>query len=745
VVQGVTPANFSNALWKFRSSDSSWGWISGSSISNTSKPGSYGTLGTPSVSNIPSGRELGVSVSLGDCLYIHGGVSASISIYNDLWSYNLTSQMWTWLSGSSSTFQAEIYSNSSNACPGSRYGHSGFSRQQSGSIYIFGGYGRDSQGSSSYLNSLWNYNIASNVWTFVTGSSTGNNPGSYGLLGVSSSTNSPRARQYHQMWFLQNIDQAFLFGGSYYEQNTVVRNDFWRLDLTNSSWTWMGGLNNSASGTPSYGDQTIFTETNYPPARLRATAWSDTYAGSSYLLLFSGQGSQYMLNDLWAYSVDLKMWVWVSGPSYISNSGNFGPKGVEGELYLPALSLHASVGHPNGSLGSFYLYGGSAYLGNSGDDFWILRLKSGMGCPVGYNMLGSVCQVCPVGKFTSVSNSSFCSECPNGTFSLTPKSSSCSNCTAGLYSVNASTTCSSCPKGKFSISGSSSCTSCSPGMFASATGLSTCQNCTAGLFSVVESALCQSCDLGKFSSFGSPSCLSCPLGKFSNKTSSSFCADCGAGTFASNSSSTNCASCTLGRYSSSTGISSCDVCPTNAVTLRSGSTLASSCVCPAGYFGSASFGGNCSVCPAASEGLACPYNSPIPFVYSGFYRSIDITAAYRCIPQKACMETEYNAQTTCSEGYTGFLCGTCVKGSYYRNGLECKRCPNEFQKYIGVIAILIFICAVCGVLMFRKSSSLPIEVKFSFFAIQTLGLFSNVSSNWPPPLASLLSFLSLQS
>jgi hypothetical protein len=107
-------------------------------------------------------------------------------------------------------------------------------------------------------------------------------------------------------------------------------------------------------------------------------------------------------------------------------------------------------------------------------------------------------------------------------------------------------------------------------------------------------------------------------------------------------------------------------------------------------------------------------------------------------------KTEFDENTTCSNGYTGQLCGECIQGTYYKQGLICKKCPDPIQKYFGFILVLLFVLPISYVLMLRQNSNgLPAEVKIAFSAIQLLGLFPNLSNNWPQPLSSLLSGFSL--
>jgi hypothetical protein len=263
-----------------------------------------------------------------------------------------------------------------------------------------------------------------------------------------------------------------------------------------------------------------------------------------------------------------------------------------------------------------------------------------------------------------------------------------------LYSSSGSTTCVTCTIGLFSAAGSSSCSSCSPGKYGASAGLSACDDCPTGQYS------------------GLPAC-------------------------------TNCTICPLSTYSSVVGQSACTGCPLNAITSSQESYSVSKCLCPDGFYGKASQNESCKTC-GNSQGIKCPFNSPLPYVLPGYYRGSQPATIYRCVPFDACVQTEYSESTQCATGYTGDVCGQCILGSYYRLGLNCKKCPNPAFKYLGLVVVLVFIIGVTSTIMFRQSSSgLPVEIKFGFLGIQLLGLFPSLSSSWPPGLSGILNAFSL--
>lgn len=88
-----------------------WVWLSGSP--NTSAVGVYGTKGVPDAANDPGARLLhGVTYDhVNDNLYIYGGCLITMNRLSDFWTYSLTLNMWTWLSGSSTINEPMVLSN----------------------------------------------------------------------------------------------------------------------------------------------------------------------------------------------------------------------------------------------------------------------------------------------------------------------------------------------------------------------------------------------------------------------------------------------------------------------------------------------------------------------------------------------------------------------------------------------------------------------------------------------------------
>lgn len=276
-----------------------------------------------------------------------------------------------------------------------------------------------------------------------------------------------------------------------------------------------------------------------------------------------------------------------------------------------------------------------------------------------------------------------------------------------------------------------------------------CIPCLAGAFvNFTESSVakCSPCVAGRFSSELSDNCTSCPLGKFSKDLGQAdSCSPCSEGTFVSSYGQTACLACVQGRYTFQKGSSFCYDCPNNATTLQSRSSFLDDCVCGFGYFGSPHI--SCTRCPQI-KGIKCESNSSLPFVFAGYWRdSSALPIIQECIPNWSCLESGFNFNTQCSNGYTGRRCGRCIVGKYKRN-FSCVDCSNEWVSWI-VLLFLFFLFLFAYARSLRSSfndySSRPL--RSVLISIQTFGVLSRFldssSKSYSHALALLMSIFDL--
>jgi N-acetylneuraminic acid mutarotase len=342
---------------------SEWAWMGGSSVippSDTGPPGVYGTLGVAGATNVPGGRYYAVSwTDKQGNLWLFGGEGEdaveNYGILNDLWEFNVTTREWTWMSGNSTIpgygdGQPGVYGQlgipGTKNTPGGRFGAFGWADQQ-GNLWLFGGGGFDSTGAIfGYLNDLWEYNIVSGEWTWMSGSSTlpvgnGNSgwPGVHGALGSLTSGSYPGGRGWGVVW-TDPQGSFWMFGGfGANEQGQINQlNDLWKFVPSTRQWAWMGG-NSEIGGTAwygVYGQLGTPASGNTPGARESPGGWVDAggnlwlFGGDGQGLTSGGQTYKGDLNDLWEFSPTTNEWAWMGGSNLIGSSG--ASPGVNGTL-----------------------------------------------------------------------------------------------------------------------------------------------------------------------------------------------------------------------------------------------------------------------------------------------------------------------------------------------------------------------------------------------------------------------------
>jgi N-acetylneuraminic acid mutarotase len=319
-----------NDLWEFDVTTKEWTWISGCNgavVNNCNNYGVYGTLETPSATNVPGVRSDATSWidSNGD-LWLFGGWGLPLTntipgyfgfswgVLNDLWKFDPSLKQWTWMGGSDKSGQSSVYGTLGTPLaaniPGSRSGATTWV-DTAGNIWLFGGSGVDASQFNGLFNDLWELNLSTQEWTWISGSNQEGERGVYGILGTPSATTVPGSRMHAAGW-VDHGGRLWLFGGSYLDagQNWHAYDDLWMFDPSTNLWSWMGGSSVDLGyqyGWPSvYGVLGTPSLETIPGSRDSVANWSDS-AGNFWLFggLGVGQFDLYLtnshLNDLWEY------------------------------------------------------------------------------------------------------------------------------------------------------------------------------------------------------------------------------------------------------------------------------------------------------------------------------------------------------------------------------------------------------------------------------------------------------------
>jgi N-acetylneuraminic acid mutarotase len=367
-----------NDLWKYDPISNQWTWVKGDNTVN--QPAVYGTQGVASPANKPGGRgrAMGWTDNQGN-LWMFGGwfLDAMYNdyLYNDLWKYNIATNQWTWMKGSSLANQNGAYGiitqSSASGNPGCRYDAAGWV-DASGNFWLFGGIGFDQFNSQqAYLNDLWRYNPATNQWTWMKGSSTVDQFGTYGTMNVAAAANTPGGRV-SSRGVSDAAGNLWLFGGFGYDNSTPTlgeQSDLWRYNVNTNQWTWVSG-NNVIDQTGLYGTQGQPAPGNQPGGRESHAMWADL---NGNLWIFGGFGfdanSNFpnQLNDLWKYSTSTSQWTWVKGSNQQTQTGVYGTQGVASPANVPGART-TNINWIDGS-NNLWLFGGVGYSFQSYGEF----------------------------------------------------------------------------------------------------------------------------------------------------------------------------------------------------------------------------------------------------------------------------------------------------------------------------------------------------------------------------------------
>lgn len=340
------PAYF-NDLWEFNPTLNEWAWVSGADTPNQS--GIYGSLGTPSATNVPGARENALSWIDGKGnLWLFGGAgydsAGNQGSLNDLWQFNPSTKEWTWINGATivnqSTVPGTLQKPASGNAPGARNNAVGWI-DHNGNFWLFGGYGFDSAGHVAFLNDVWEFNPSTGEWAWMNGSTlfsptAPEAQGVYGTLQTPASGNVPGSRVGAQGW-TDRQGNLWMFGGVGYDSTNTqgMLNDLWAFNPTTNQWAWMDGSTMVPAGCSTsynwcgplgvYGTLNTSAFGDVPGGRYDGASWTDA-SGNFWLFggigLDANGGSGY-LNDVWTFQPNSSGEPITATPTISPDSGTY--------------------------------------------------------------------------------------------------------------------------------------------------------------------------------------------------------------------------------------------------------------------------------------------------------------------------------------------------------------------------------------------------------------------------------------
>jgi hypothetical protein len=290
----TTSTGFMNDLWKYEGG--LWTWVAGNSTLATGA--SFGIQGVPSPSNFPPARwKPGFAADNRGNLWLFGGSTTNNADFSDLWKFDTSNGMWTWVHGSNGTDSLGFYGTpgvfSFNNGPPARRLPSSWS-DASGNFWMYAGLLYD-PATGVYYEDMWVWNGAG--WAWVDGSSgTTSRDANYGTIGVfyDSTVHYPGGRANLHGWTVPpSVSDApfWIYGGS--RPGISSRGDLWNyrpsgtLATTGQALATTGQTPGTTGPTPTTGQTPRTTgptpttgqtpgTTGQPPATTSATSSTES-------------------------------------------------------------------------------------------------------------------------------------------------------------------------------------------------------------------------------------------------------------------------------------------------------------------------------------------------------------------------------------------------------------------------------------------------------------------------------------
>lgn len=364
---GWTTNRYTDDLWRYNPDNNEWTWVKGHNRADVLPV--YGLQGVADAANTPGERGLCYSWvdSRGD-LWLYGGDSyfepGALSVYSDLWKYNIAANTWTWMKGDSG-FGKKAH-----------YGVKGVEDPQNTpppSVEIGLSWPGDNDDLWLLDNKgcLWRYRINTNNWIWMKGNQDDTIPYPapvYGEKGKFNLNNTPGNNFFdYTRWKDSKGNLWYLKGGP-----SVL----WEYDVASNMWAWIYG--DTVITDPYYGeiecthDYELDKKTVTPFERLEARAcWID-YCDNLWVM---GGVGEFASNDLVYFDINVRQWVWAGNDTVRLDRSIYGAKGVSTPITRP--SSRSGTLPFKDRYGNLWLFGGiDATYNNFLADLWMYTIDT---------------------------------------------------------------------------------------------------------------------------------------------------------------------------------------------------------------------------------------------------------------------------------------------------------------------------------------------------------------------------------
>lgn len=217
-------------MWMYDIATNQWTWMKGPGIA--APVAVFGTFGVPDINNQPAlNQNWNCWQDIDYNFYMGYSMPASSAV----WRFNPDTNEWAWVSGIDVLTGGSLGAKFVSQCVPSADRNPGKRGESRGGQYI------DPETCTNYLwlsagqngtpkfNDLWLYKPdQQNTWTWISGDSTYNSSGNYGVQGVPSPNNILPSRTGHIMW-VDSMQQVWIFGGVTLNASDTRPNDLWRF------------------------------------------------------------------------------------------------------------------------------------------------------------------------------------------------------------------------------------------------------------------------------------------------------------------------------------------------------------------------------------------------------------------------------------------------------------------------------------------------------------------------------------